>query len=145
MAEELREPVSAIASLAHRRGDDVRVVLHLPGLDLPAGPGQMRCVASGGRRVRRPATVTAPGDGVLVEALFPAARLRGAVWRLAVRAGDGDWHPVEARLLVNRRQPVALLPGPRPVTRLPEPAPVTATGTPLRTRLRRRIAARLRR
>jgi len=141
-----REPVSVITSLAHRRGGDVRVVLHLPGLDLPPGAGLLRCSNADGRRVRRPATVTSASEGVHVEALFPAARLRGDVWRLAVKSKESDaWRPVEARVLVSPRQPVALLPGPRPVTRLPEPVPAGQGRAALVTRLRRRVAARLHR
>ncbi|MET1059346.1 MAG: hypothetical protein ABWX84_07100 [Nocardioides sp.] len=143
-----KEPVSVVTSLAHRRGGDVRVVLHLPGLDLPPGSGLLRCSNADGRRVRRPATITAADEGVRVEALFPAGRLRGAVWRLAVKAATDDaWLPVEARVLVGPRQPVALLPGPRPVTRLAEPVPadLPSTRDPILARLRRRVAARLRR
>ena len=155
MTDPKLEPVSVITSLAHRSGDAVRVVIHLPGLDLPAGEALLRCVEPGGRRVRVPGTVTVAEAGVHVEALIPAARLRGAVWRLAVKAAGTDvWVPVEARLLANRRQPIALLPGPRPVTRMPEPVPVAPTRSTkssvakLATRatgLRRRVEARLRR
>ena len=148
MADRTIAPVSEITSLAHRAGDDIRVVLHLPEADLPAGDASLRCSVRGGRRVVADATVVAADEGVHVEALVPADRLRGAVWRLAVRAAETDeWLPVRARLLANRRQPVALLPGPRSVTRLPEPVPVTrpTTRAPLLIRVRRRVAARLHR
>lgn len=147
MTEREPTPVSVITSLAHRSNGAVHVVLHLPVVDLPPGPGVLRC-AGRGRRVRAAATITAADTGVLVEATFAGDRLRRAVWRLAVKAqGTEEFVPVEARLLTSRRQPVALLPGPAPVTRLAEPAAPAPTPTPASRweRVRRRISARLRR
>jgi len=117
-------PVEIVSSFAHRRGEDIRVVLHLPAL----GPVSSSTVpvrfSDGKRRVGRPAEARAAEPGTILELSVPAKVFGRGLWRLAVRAdGPGGFVPVEARLMTGRRQPIALLPGPAPTTRLPEPTP----------------------
>lgn len=116
--------VEVISSFAHRRRDDIHLVLHLPGLGpVPSSTVPVR-FSDGRRRLRVPAEARAAEPGTTLELSVPAKVLGHGVWRLAVRPDSaGRFAPVEARLLTSRRQPIALIPGPAPATRLPEPTP----------------------
>jgi hypothetical protein len=118
--------VAVATSHARRVGDEVYLLLELLDADLPTGDAEMRLVL-GERRAKVPATVSAPGSGVLVACTVPAhVRGRGA-WHLALRpAGATSFKRIDARLIVHRDQPVAVLPGPAPKTRLAAPAPRVA-------------------
>jgi hypothetical protein len=114
--------VGFLESLAWRADGEIRVALHLPTVE--PGTGVEVRFRLGERRVRRPGATRAATSGSVVEVSAPAPRLGGGVWRIAVRLGDApSFTPVEARLLVRRGQPIALLPGRPPHTRMPEPAP----------------------
>ena len=127
--------VGFLDSVAWRTNGDLHVALHLPGLASTESV-EVR-FRDGERRVRRPATVSSAAEGILVEVAVPARRLAEGLWRIAVRAGDADtFTRVEARLLVRRDRPVALLPGPPPRTRMAEPEPSTPSPSPVGTALR---------
>ena len=114
--------VGILDSLAWRSEGEVRVALHLPTVET-GGEVEVR-FRTGNRRVRRPGTTRAFQRGTMVEVSAPAQRLAGGTWRIAVRWGDAKaFTPVEARLLVRRGQPIALLAGAPPRTRMPEPLP----------------------
>jgi hypothetical protein len=75
--------------------------------------------------VRSPLTPSAGAahGGTTLVTTVPARDLRRGLWRLALVSGSSAPLPVQARLLNQPRQPVALLPGPVPTTRLPHPQP----------------------
>ena len=59
----------------------------------------------------------------------PGPRLAAGLWRIAVRVDDAEtFTRVDARLLVRRGQPIALIPGPAPDTRMREPSRVPGPG-----------------
>lgn len=136
------QPVEAISSLAHRTEDGTRVVLHLPDLTVTGDSVTVR-FSKPGTRFRHPARVSPASSGVLLDLTVPAPRLSSGVWKLAVQPGsDVPFVKLEARLLTERTQPVALLPGPTPATRMAPPDPRQGPGTVVRTlpaRLKRRV------
>jgi hypothetical protein len=116
-------------SYAHRSGEELRIVLDLaPPHDLtptwPDGEGPILRLRHEGRTVRTPATLAEHGRWLRLDATVPWTRLRPGVWNLAVRLPQGGGlRPLQARLLVSRKRPVALLPGPAPRTRMAPPRP----------------------
>jgi hypothetical protein len=130
------QSVEVISSLAHRQGDQIRLVLHLPeAAAQPAAPVEVR-LRAGKRKFIEPATARPATPGVILEATIPASRLGRGIWSLAFRPAPGaPFEPIEARLLTAVRQPISLIPGPVPKTRLPEPSPTVRT--PTRSRGRR--------
>lgn len=141
--------VGLLDSLAWRADDHLNLALHLPGLGAVAAdtPVEVR-LRDGQRRVRVSGTLTpAPaGEGYLVEVSVLGRRVAGGLWRIAVRLGDAEsFIPVEARLLVRRGHPVALLPGPEPRTRMAEPPPRPSTASASGRDLARRVVRGVRR
>jgi hypothetical protein len=117
--------VDVSASFAQRTGQDVRVVLAVDDLPELPEPTVLR-LNNGKRNVRAPLARRGTAEGTVLESSIPMATLRPSVWTLALVGGAGATrrvHPVEARLLTSRKQPLALLPGPTPATRMPAPAP----------------------
>lgn len=138
------QPVEVISSLAHRQGDDVRLVLHLPDAGPIAASSVPVRFVDGERRFRRPATVRPSESGVVLELTVPAKRLGRGIWSLAFRPdAEGPFDPIEARLLTGRRQPISLIPGPVPDTRLPEPSPPAPAPVPAPGRSRRGLVTRV--
>lgn len=134
--------VGLLASVAWRADGQVHVHLHLP--DVSQQGSVVVRFRDGERRVRRLGVAAAAEPGALVEVAVPAPRLAGGLWRIAVRVGDADaFTRVEARLLVRRGQPVALIPGPEPKTRLPEPEPASGPVQKSVTGEARRLAGRV--
>lgn len=116
-------PVELVSSYAYRDGDDVRLVMDLPGQQ-SAGTSMTIRFRNGERGFRRPVTVVSSSQGVRLEVAVPARRLGRQVWALAIQPDEGGpFVRLQARLLAKPDQPVALLTGPVPTTRLPEPAP----------------------
>jgi hypothetical protein len=144
--------VGLLDSLAWRAGDQLRLALHLPGLEPVAAdmPVEVR-LRDGQRRVREAGTITpaSAGGGYLVEVSVLGRRVAEGLWRIAVRIGEAEaFTPVEARLLVRRGHPVALLPGPEPRTRMAEPparasTPAAAPGADVARRVVRGVRSRL--
>lgn len=131
-----QQPIESTMSYARRVGDQVKVVITLPdALQSTVGRGLTRKrvwlrfrhqVDEGHSTLRAPVTVDDSGDKPVLVAEIAAAELPPSVWNLALRVGAGDGGtvvPLEARLLISDRQPIALLAGPRPDMRMPEPAP----------------------
>ena len=130
------QSVEVISSLAHRQGDQVRLVLHLPDAAAPPAAAVEVRLRAGKRKFIEPATARPATPGVILEATIPASRLGRGVWSLAFRPAPGaTFEPIEARLLTGARQPISLIPGPVPKTRLPEPSPTVRA--PTRSRGRR--------
>jgi hypothetical protein len=130
------QSVEVISSLAHRQGDQIRLVLHLPEAAAPPAASVEVRLKAGKRRLIEPATVRPATPGVILEATIPAQRLARGIWSLAFRPAPGaPFEPIEARLLTGPRQPISLIPGPVPKTRLPEPRP--AARPPAHSRGRR--------
>ena len=116
--------VDEVASLAHRVDGGVRVVLHLPEVDLGSDQAVVRLRTEGGAVRLRPATVTTLDGSSTLELVVPANGLGRRVWRLAVRSPDApSFRRLQARLLTSDRQPIALIPGPMPRTDPAEPPP----------------------
>lgn len=108
--------VDLTTSYAQRTGGTIRVVL---GLDDSSGAGPSLRLRS---RKRVATAVIEPGSTPgTVEARV--ANLPPGVWRLSLGTEEGDAVPLEARLVAVRKQPVALLPGPRPATKMAPPQP----------------------
>lgn len=139
--------VGFLDSLAWRVDDLVHVVLHLA--DVPVHDAVEVRFRDGERRVRVAGRSAPAPEGSLVEVEVPARRLAGGLWRIAVRLDDAEaFTPVQARLLVRRGQPVALLPGPEPRTRLPEPSrgpELVSAGASVPRAFAVRVVGRLRR
>ncbi len=117
--------VEVAASFARRADPDVRIVLTVADAPAAVEPEQLR-LRTGKRTVRVPVQRRTTPEGTVFEASVPDARLRSAVWELAVLGGEGPTRretALLARLLTKKNQPVALLPGPTPSTRLPAPHP----------------------
>ena len=128
------QPIEAVSSYARRVGDTVRIVLVLPddlrdqvGDGLGSGRVWLRLVRRNpdDREARRvPVTVDTTGAGPVLVAEVPDDQVPSGLWRLALRVGKGGpLVELEARLLMSRTQPLALLAGPKPTTRMEEPAP----------------------
>ncbi len=128
-------PVDLTTSFAQRAEGGVRLVLGLP--DRPEGASELR-LTSGKRRVTAPVVSAGPGD--VVEVLIPGGELPAGVWKLSLCTA-GDPVVLEARLLANRRQPVALLTGQTPSTRMAPPVPKEVPAAPARTMQKVRHAA----
>ena len=130
------QSVEVISSLAHRQGDQIRFVLHLPDAAVPPAASVEVRLRAGKRKLIEPATARPAMPGVILEATIPASRLGRGIWSLAFRPAPGvPFEPIEARLLTGARQPISLIPGPVPKTRLPEPSPTVRA--PTRSRGRR--------
>jgi hypothetical protein len=117
--------VGFLDSVAWRVDAQLHLALHLPEVAPVAAdtPVEVR-LRDADRRARVPGRIAPAASGSMIEAEVLARRLAGGLWRIDVRIGDADeFTRVEARLLVTRGQPVALLPGRAPRTRLPEPEP----------------------
>ncbi len=122
MAESPPRSVGTVSSYARLTGEDLLVQVHLPD-SAPLTDPQLR-LRDGDRRIRARADVAPADHGVVLSARFPRRRLRPGVWRVAVRDGRGaPYQRLQARLVVGRGQPVALLPGPAPRTRMAPPRP----------------------
>ena len=143
-------------SFAHRTGGALRIVLDLApsagaaDVDLDGEPPVLH-LRKERRTVRATARVTQHGQRLRLEATVPWSKLRPGVWRLAMHpAPDQAVRPLKARLLVSRKQPVALLPGGAPRTRLDPPRTADETSPPRRvfeaavSRLPERPASRVR-
>lgn len=126
-------PVDLTTSYAQRRGSVIRLVL---GLVDPVVAGSSLLLAS---RKRTAVASLEPGSAPgTLEARV--SDLPPGVWRLAVGTDAETATALEARLVAFRKQPVALLPGPRPTTKMAPPEPrATAPATPGTAR---RVAAR---
>ena len=124
--------VGLLDSVAWREEGRVHVVLDLPALQgLSSGQDVAVRFRDGERRVRRPATLTSTERGGSVTVSAPGPRLAAGLWRIAVRVDDAEtFTRVDARLLVRRGQPIALIPGPAPETRMREPEPRPAPRHP---------------
>jgi hypothetical protein len=147
MATSKSVPVEAIASYAHRSGEDIHLVVTVPEIDLADGPVDLR-FSDGSRRFREAATARAEGSGAVIEARVPAARFGRPVWRIAVRSSEAEpFQPLQVRLLARADLPVALLPGPKPATRMAPPPPRSQGSRPamLARRARRRLSGAVRR
>lgn len=125
MTDQSQLSVELTASFARRTAEGVRIVLTLaeplPFSDSEELHLQLR---SGKRVVRIPATQgESPHElgGITLTTTAPRDQVRRGLWRLALISGTGAPVPVQARLLNNVRQPVALLPGPVPTTRMEHP------------------------
>jgi hypothetical protein len=120
--------VDLTRSWARREGGDARLVICLPDGSAVGGAGaetRLR-LRSRGRDVESATSPTAAPDGALILDLsVPGDRLPPGVWKLAVLRG-ADVVELEARLVANHKQPIALLPGPTPTTKMPAPRPATA-------------------
>jgi hypothetical protein len=91
--------------------------------------------------VHLPATSSALPDGTLIEASIDADKLPPGVWRIWMRPGEDQPEiRLQARLLVSRKQPIALLPGPAPRTgaapAIPQPRRRQQPAAASRSRLR---------
>lgn len=123
-------------SFARRSGTDLHVVLDLAASGdaavSPEGEPPIVRFSSEGRAVRATGRVSQHGDRMRLAATVPWAKLGPGVWQLALRPSpDEQVRPLQARLLISRTRPLALLPGPVPPTRV-EPPRTAAEQTPAR-------------
>lgn len=102
--------VDPLLSYARGDGDAIKVVLVLPAAGIKRRHVWLRLQgADGGVGAR--ADVTRSETGQRVEASIPRSGLPDGIWRLKLRVGpNGPPRSLRTRLVVNDRQPVALLP-----------------------------------
>ncbi|MGZ5416405.1 MAG: hypothetical protein ACXWDI_04440 [Nocardioides sp.] len=117
--------VEVANSYARRSGSDVRLQIHLPQTEALESPTlQLKSVGKGPKRnLDTEVSVTPAAQGVLVTATVPVSEVEPGLWQVRVREGDADFRRVRARLLVDPKQPIALLSGPVPETRMAPPRP----------------------
>ena len=118
------EPVEPVGTYARRAGDSVRLQLLLPDAEGLTEPTLQLRRRNGKARIVVPATASTSEQGVLVTAGLPREELRPGLWHIALKPDqEGPFRPLQARLLFNAKQPIALLAGPAPRTEMPEPSP----------------------
>lgn len=123
--------VEPVGTYARKSGDAVRLQLQLPDAPELEEPTLRLRARNGKGVVEAPAEVRPAGGGVIVTAGVPREDLRPGVWRVALRPEpDGPFRPLQARLLINDRQPIALLSGPVPRTEMAPPRPRTSPTGP---------------
>lgn len=118
--------VEVANSYARRTGDDVFLQLHLPESDGVEEPVlRLKRIGKGpARRLDTTAVAAAAAEGVMITATVPAAEVGVGLWQVRMQAKDEDsFRGVRARLLVDPKQPIALLAGPVPDTRMTPPRP----------------------
>jgi hypothetical protein len=120
--------VELTESYAQVVGDDVRLVVRLPD-DSTVGGRDMLQLKKGKRVVRIPVSHSASSTGTILEATVPIEQIGSGTWRLGLASDTERPMPLEARLVYNHKQPVALLPGPLPATVLPPPVPAARRPT----------------
>ena len=117
--------VETISSYAHRAGDRIRLVLHLPELEYGGEEITVRFKSPHGAVTGTAKAVTAT-PGTLLETEVPTTSLQPGIWRLAVQPNrDAGFRRARARLLTSSTQPIALLVGAPPVANAP-PKPTVA-------------------
>ena len=129
------EEVEIAGSYARVADRIVHLTVALPNpqelRDLPTEGMRLRLRRQdGAEKVGVPAHVTRRDDhSTVLTAEVPVGRLPDGVWMLRAVGTDGsDVVPLQARLLMSRTQPVALLAGPAPTTRMAPPAPRPSRG-----------------
>lgn len=137
------EPVEPVGTYARRAGDSVRLQLLLPDAEGLTEPTLQLRRRNGRARIVVPATASTSEQGVLVTAGLPREELRPGLWHIALKPDqEGAFRPLQARLLFNDKQPIALLAGPAPRTEMPEPSPrMAASKVPAKSPGRARHAA----
>lgn len=135
MATSATYRVHEAYSLARRSGDHVHLVLRLPGVVLERGTEPTLELTRRSKKVTARAQVASTTDATTLTADPPAAALGPGVWRLALRLpGEDGRRRLEARLLLPRRGPIALLAGPTPGASLrPRPHGGTVVARAART------------
>jgi hypothetical protein len=129
------EEVEIAGSYARVADRIVHLTVALPNAqelrDLPTEGMRLRLRRrDGGQKVGVPAHVTRRDDhSTVLTAEVPVGRLPDGVWMLrAIGTDRSRVVPLQARLLMSRTQPVALLAGPAPTTRMAPPAPRPSRG-----------------
>jgi hypothetical protein len=137
-----RVDVDQVLSYAHRDGEEVRLVLHVTDPSLPEDPVALQ-LSRRKRHVQVPMTSEKRSGGTILEARVRGRDVQRGVWRLALRGQEPAGSlPLQARLLMSGKQPIALITGPRPRTEMPAPAPRSAAVPPA-ARLARAARRRL--
>lgn len=112
-------PVDEVRSWARRSGDRLHLVLRVPGLVVERGTEPTLELSRGKGKVAATAEVASTPDATTLTANALAAELRSGVWEVALRLpGEGGRKRLQARVLLPRQGPVALLTGPTPGTPL---------------------------
>jgi hypothetical protein len=118
--------VEAVTSYARRQGTVVVVRVHLPDVTGLRG-ARLRLRHGDGQRTVEAAAVAVAADatrGTMLTARVPAQQLGPGIWRLALWSEETTgYRRLQARLVLVRRGPVALVAGPLPRTRMAPPAP----------------------
>jgi hypothetical protein len=98
-----------VGSYARRRGDVVELVLARSDLPSTSGPIVVR-LTKGSSVVTGSAEVREAGEGSDVVGSVPVRSLTDGIWGIGLGgAGDDEFAPVTARLLVQGARPVVLL------------------------------------
>jgi hypothetical protein len=116
--------VEAVNSYARRQGTEVVVRVHLPDVTGLRSPRLRLRRGDGQRKVEAAAVAADAARGTVLTVRVPAQQLGPGVWRLALGADEtSGYQRLQARLVLVRRGPVALVAGPLPRTRMEPPAP----------------------
>src|SRR4051812_43315191 len=103
--------VDLTESYAHVVGDAVHLVMRVPESDAVGARDTVQ-LKKGKRVARVPVSTRRDTTGTVLEATVPTQQIGAGTWRLALKSDSERPVPLEARLVYNRKQPVALLPGP---------------------------------
>ena len=118
------EPVEPVGTYARRAGDTVRLQLQLPEAEGLTEPTLRLRRRNGKGRILVAADASPAGQGVFLTASLPREDLRPGLWQIALRPDqEAPFKPLQARLLFNNKQPIALLAGPTPRTEMAPPRP----------------------
>jgi hypothetical protein len=106
--------VDSLLSYARTDGDKVRVVLALPDDAGVSGERVFIRLQSDQSRFRVPASLEHADGRTRVEITVPREQLADGVWQLRLREAGGSLRNLGARVLLDSRQPIALLFGKTP-------------------------------
>jgi hypothetical protein len=123
--------VDPVGTYACKVGGSVRMQLRLPVQHELSEPMLRLQHRRTNKIIEMTPAVQPSGDGQLLTVEAPEAGLDHGLWWVALRPDpESEYRRIEARLLLNDRQPLALLAGPMPETKMSPPAPRADRRTP---------------
>ena len=119
-----QKQVDPVGTYACKVGDSVRLQLRLPVQRELSEPMLRLRHRRTNTIIELTPSVQPSGDGQLLTVETPEAKLDHGLWWVALRPDpETEYRRIEARLLLNDKQPLALLAGPMPETKMSPPAP----------------------
>ena len=116
--------VDPVGTFACRAGSNLHLQLRLPRQRELLAPKLRLRHRRTDEVIETGATVQPSGTGQLLIADIPQAQLEHGLWWVALKPNeDAPYRRTQARLLLNDKQPIALLAGGMPETRMAPPTP----------------------